>query len=67
MYALHGQRWQKILPSGDEHNPISVYPTNKLKSLRGKPGITENNIVFAHACWHGLQRHGRKNRKKLKH
>jgi hypothetical protein len=47
----------------------TLFPSiqQQIEDLRGKPGITENNIVFAHACWHGLQRHGRKNRKKLKH
>ncbi|EOA2951338.1 TPA: hypothetical protein ACJIVJ_000230 [Yersinia enterocolitica] len=32
----------------DEHNPISVYQ-QQIENLRGKPGITESNIVFAHA------------------
>nr|WP_228057805.1 hypothetical protein [Enterobacter asburiae] len=32
----------------DEHNPISVYQ-QQIEALRGKPGITESNIVFAHA------------------
>lgn len=32
----------------DEHNPISVYQ-QQIEDLRGKPGITESNIVFAHA------------------
>lgn len=32
----------------DEHNPISVYQ-QQIDNLRGQPGITESNIVFAHA------------------
>ncbi len=32
----------------DEHNLISVYQ-QQIEDLRGKPGITESNIVFAHA------------------
>lgn len=51
----------------DEHNPISVYQ-QQIESLRGKPGITENNIIFAHALAGMVYKDmAEKNRRKLKY